>query len=68
MNFIRLRILSNEELEEPMEYKKGRFTMKKLLYKLLRISNDINAVVKGKIGKRIINKAIGRSIGRLNRK
>jgi len=42
--------------------------MKKLLYKLLRISNDINAVVKGKIGKRIINKAIGRSIGRLNRK
>jgi len=42
--------------------------MKKLLYKFLRISNDINAVMKGKIGKRIINKAIGRGIGKLNRR
>jgi hypothetical protein len=42
--------------------------MKKLLYKLLRISNDINAAMKGKIGKRIFNKVIGRGIGKLNRK
>lgn len=35
--------------------------MKRLLYKLLRISNDINAVRRGKIGKRIGRRLAGKA-------
>lgn len=37
------------------------------LYKLLRISNDINAILKGRILKRIYNKIVGRTMGKLMR-
>lgn len=40
-----------------------------MIYKGLRISNDINAIKKGKIGKRIgrrvVGKIAGRNIGKL---
>lgn len=42
--------------------------MKSLIYKLLRISNDINAVKKGKIGKRIGRRVAGRGSGKIIRK
>lgn len=42
---------------------------KKHIYKALRISNDINAIRRGKVGKRIkrrvAGKATGRGIGKL---
>lgn len=43
--------------------------MKSFLYKALKVSNDVNAVSKGKVGKRvgrrIAGKAAGKSIGKL---
>lgn len=43
--------------------------MKRMIYKLLRISNDINAIKQGKvgqrIGRRIAGKVTGKGIGRL---
>ena len=43
--------------------------LKSRIYKMLRISNDINAVLKGKAGKRIMRrmagKFTGKGIGRL---
>ncbi|MEI3596735.1 MULTISPECIES: hypothetical protein [unclassified Oceanobacillus] len=43
--------------------------MKRLIYKLLRISNDMNAIRRGKIGKRLgrrlLGKITGKGIGRL---
>lgn len=42
--------------------------MKSLIYKLLRISNDINAIKKGKIRKRIGRRIAGRGSGKLIRK
>jgi len=42
--------------------------MKRMLYKILRISNDINAVKKGKVGKRIGRRASGKVTGKLIRK
>lgn len=38
--------------------------MKSLIYKLLRISNDVNAVKKGKVGKRIGRRITGRAAGK----
>lgn len=38
--------------------------MRKLLYALLRLSNDINAINKGKVGKRIGRRATGKVSGR----
>jgi len=35
------------------------------LYKAARILGDIHAVTTGKIGKRLVNKLIGRGLGRL---
>jgi len=35
------------------------------LYKTARALGDLSALTTGKIGKRLINKAIGRSLGRL---
>lgn len=42
--------------------------MRKLLYALLRISNDINAINKGKVGKRIGRRAAGKVSGRTIRR
>ena len=42
--------------------------MKKLLYKALKITNDVNAVSKGKVGKRIGRRAYGKATGKLARK
>ena len=42
--------------------------MKKLLYKALKISNDVNAVSKGKVGKRIGRRVYGKATGKLARK
>lgn len=39
--------------------------MKRLIYKLLRLSNDVNAISKGKYGKRILRKASLRSTSKL---
>jgi hypothetical protein len=42
--------------------------MKSLLYRLLRLSNDLNAVRRGRIGRRIARRAHGTATGRLARK
>jgi len=42
--------------------------LKSAIYKILRISNDINAVKKGKISKRIGRRVAGKSSGKLIRK
>jgi hypothetical protein len=39
--------------------------IKSLIYRILFISNDLNAILKGRIGQRIWNKIIGRIMGRL---
>lgn len=41
---------------------------KSLIYKALRISNDINAIKRGKIGQRIARRAYGKATGRIARK
>lgn len=38
--------------------------MKNLLYKLLRISNDVRAVQKGKVGRRIGRRMWGKATGK----
>jgi len=38
--------------------------IRRTLYKLLRISNDINAIRRGKIGKRIGRRVVGKATGR----
>jgi hypothetical protein len=43
-------------------------TIKSLIYKLLRLSNDINAVRRGRVGKRIARRAYGKATGRLARR
>lgn len=42
--------------------------MRSFLYMLARLLGDVNAVRRGKVGKRIANKIIGRATGRLFRK
>jgi hypothetical protein len=42
-------------------------TLKSTIYQMLRLSNDLNAIRKGKAAKRLRNKAIGRIAGRLMR-
>jgi hypothetical protein len=42
--------------------------MKSLLYRLLRLSNDLNAVRRGRIGRRIARRVYGKASGRLARK
>lgn len=43
-------------------------SFKSLIYKLLRISNDINAIKRGKIGQRIGRRVVGKATGRLMNK
>jgi hypothetical protein len=42
--------------------------MKSLLYRLLRLSNDLNAVRRGRIGRRIARRAYGKATGCLARR
>lgn len=42
--------------------------LKSLIYKLLRISNDINAIRRGRVGKRIGRRVSGRGAGKIIRK
>lgn len=42
--------------------------LKNLIYKALRVSNDINAFKKGKVSKRIGRRVTGKSSGKLLRK
>ena len=42
--------------------------MKRLLYRLLRLHGDINAVRRGKVGRRIARRAYGKLTGRLARR
>lgn len=41
--------------------------MKSLIYKLLRISNDINAVKKKQVGKRVKRRIAGKLFGKIMR-
>ena len=44
--------------------------LKSMLYKILRISNDLNAIQRGPkaIGKRLVRKGIGRLAGKIMRR
>jgi hypothetical protein len=42
--------------------------MRALLYRLLRLSNDVNAVRRGRLGWRIVRRAYGKATGRLARR
>jgi hypothetical protein len=42
--------------------------MKALFYRLLRLSNDVNAVRRGKVGRRVACRIAGKATGRLARK
>ena len=42
--------------------------VKRAAYKLLAFSNDVNAVRRGKVGRRIARRAYGRATGRLARR
>lgn len=42
--------------------------MKRLIYKLLAISNDVNAVKRGKVSRRVGRRVYGKASGRLARK
>jgi len=39
--------------------------MKNLLYKILKYSNDYNAIKKGKVGRRVGRRIAGKASGRL---
>jgi hypothetical protein len=43
-------------------------TWRSFLYAFLRISNDVNAIQKGKVGRRIGRRLYGRATGRLARR
>lgn len=40
-------------------------SLKTTIYRILRFWNDVDAVRKGRVGKRLRNKAVGRAAGRL---
>ena len=40
-------------------------SFKSLIYKLLKYSNDLNAVQKGKVGRRIGRRVAGKATGRM---
>lgn len=42
--------------------------LKSFLYKALKVSNDINAVKKGKVGRRVGRRVYGKATGKLARK
>lgn len=46
----------------------GRMAWKRTMYRLLKYSNDVNAVRRGKVGQRVGRRVYGKSTGRLARK
>ena len=42
--------------------------IKRITYKLLKYSNDANAVAKGKVGRRVVRRVYGKLSGKLARK
>ena len=42
--------------------------LKNLIYQLLKVSNDINAVQKGKVGRRVGRRVAGKATGKAMRK
>ena len=42
--------------------------MKSTIYKLLRLNNDLNAIRRGRIGRRVARRAYGRATGRAARR
>lgn len=42
--------------------------LKSMIYKALRISNDINAIRKGRVGRRVGRRIYGKATGKLARK
>jgi len=44
--------------------RRGDMSLRRTLYRLLRISNDINAIRRGRIGKRIGRRIVGKAAGR----
>jgi hypothetical protein len=42
--------------------------MTRTIYRLLRFRNDVNAVRRGKVGRRVARRAYGKATGRLARK
>lgn len=43
-------------------------SLKRIIYKMLKYSNDANAVVKGKVGRRIGRRIFGKAAGKASRK
>ena len=43
-------------------------SVKRLLYKLLALSNDVNAVRRGRVGRRVGRRIYGKATGRAARK
>jgi hypothetical protein len=42
--------------------------MKRWIYRMLKFSNDVNAVRRGRVGRRVARRAYGKATGRLARK
>jgi hypothetical protein len=42
--------------------------MKRLIYRLLALSNDVNAIRKGKVARRVGRRVYGKATGRLARR
>jgi hypothetical protein len=36
----------------------------RIIYKILRIFNDINAILRGKIGQRVTRRIVGKAVGK----
>lgn len=45
-----------------------RRSLKSNLYRALRISNDVNAIARGRVPRRVARRTYGRAAGRLDRK
>lgn len=48
--------------------REGYMSLKSKIYKILRIWNDVDAVRKGRIGKRVGRRVTGRTTGRIIRR
>jgi hypothetical protein len=42
--------------------------LKRTLHKLLALSNDVNAVRRGRVGRRVVRRVYGKATGRLARR
>jgi hypothetical protein len=43
-------------------------SLERVLYKILAVSNDMNAVRRGRIGRRVVRRVYGKATGRLARR